>query len=454
MRIPPIQRGQVAAINPNGRIEVVLSNGGIIGKQISVRCLSNRAHPTAGEFQLPSPGDWVVIGFTSDSYQNGFILGYANDDHRNLIPEELWTDDPYVTYTHHSSDTISIQHGDGTYEHHLPDGSLLKITTRKDGKLSNASQRGKKSALKRRMKTDKNTSERQTYTPHSEPPADVVFNHVSGASFTITADGSVTVKSAKHTLKFQDGTEKIRSATSGAVTSAPQEDAGRVASNVILETEKAIKLTLHDDPELKQDNRFARLELPEGVKVTLHTDPVAQTAYYVLLETPSGPTLRLNIDPKTQANIYAQLKTELGHTLELRDKPDPQQKISLKSAAGHLLELRDKIAVTMKLQTVGGHGLELQDSPAPFVRLKSTGGRILEQDDVAAETSVVDPAKVRVTAPLIHLGGSVRAVGRVGDAVEVRIPAGVVLVPGNVPNPVPIILLGEIIEGSTKVFAG
>lgn len=98
-----------------------------------------------------------------------------------------------------------------------------------------------------------------------------------------------------------------------------------------------------------------------------------------------------------------------------------------------------------------------------FIRDKVTGDTIVlsAAEGVRLSTKqkvVIDAAgSVEIGGSTVDLNGPGIPVGRVGDAVQVTIPPGVVLVTspgGPVPNPVPIPLVGTIVAGSGTVKAG
>ena len=77
--------------------------------------------------------------------------------------------------------------------------------------------------------------------------------------------------------------------------------------------------------------------------------------------------------------------------------------------------------------------------------------------DAAGDVEIGSAGNVSIGGTQVELNGPGVAVGRVGDAVQVTIPPGVVLVlspTGPVPNPVPIIVPGTIVSGSVTVKAG
>ena len=354
-RIWPVQLAQVVTALPNGRLSVILEDYALMG-EITVRCSRPRAHPSAGSFVLPENGDFGLVCFYRDDMRSGVWLGCVDDGLRNMVPEELWEQDPFAEVHHHPSDKVDIQHGDGTTETRWPDGSLLKLTTRKDGTLSNAGERVAETPRKVSRKTGNAASERQDYSPHTEPPVDVVFKHSSGAQVLITADGSFDMKTPKgHRLRLHDGTEKVRDVSTGEPTGTPEEDAGRVASEITVETEQGFKFTLHDDPEARAQDRYAKLETPGG------------------------------------------------HSVELRDLPAAQKGIKAQSAGGHLLHMDDK---------------------TPKIQAKTPGGRELTLDDAGGKSTLTDPSRVDVNAPLVNLAGGGPGVARLGDQVQVVIGGG------------------------------
>lgn len=310
-RIWPFARAQVVTVHEDGSLSVLPDNLGFHG-EIRVRVGRQRAHPSASRAERPVKGDWGVIAFTADDLRSGVWLCGLDDDLRNFVPTELWQADPYASLDHHHSDSTVIRHGDGSVELVLPDETLIRITTRKDGSLSNASGRAAKTQLRRRVKTGPGESERQDYARKAQPPVDVHVAHSSGSSVSLTADGSVHAQTARgHRMRLHDGTEKVRSSESGDVTATPEEDAQRVNSEIVLETELGLKVTMHDDPILEADR-------------------------------------------------YLKLETPLGNQVEARDKPDALRGIKAQTVDGFALELLD-VARTAELKTPAGRRVKLDD---------------------------------------------------------------------------------------------
>lgn len=350
-----------------------------VSDEITVRVRRNRARPSADHFKLPCKSTCGVVAFFRNDMRSGVWLGELDDDFRHLVPSALWDDDPYATLDHHPSDKTTIQHGAGSTETRWPDGSLRKLTTRKDGSVSNTGKRSSQTPRKMSRKTGKMKSERQDYQPHSEPPVDAVFKHASGAEVHITADGSFNLRTARgHTWRLHDATEKARDPDTGNPTSTPEEDANRIASEIVLESEIGHRLRFQDDPEDAANDRHVLLETATG--------------HYILMR---------DTDPNDQ---HVAIQTAAGHQLELRDTPDDDVYARLKTIAGHLLELRDAPIVEARLQTPGGREVHL--------------------DDEGNMTTLRDPALIIVDAPQVQLAGGGAPVARVGDTVQVIIPSG------------------------------
>jgi hypothetical protein len=76
----------------------------------------------------------------------------------------------------------------------------------------------------------------------------------------------------------------------------------------------------------------------------------------------------------------------------------------------------------------------------------------------AGEISIAAGGYFRIQGSAVGINGSGPAAARVGDAVEVTIPPGTVMVPnplgGQTPNPVPVIVPGKIVAGSGTVGIG
>lgn len=228
-----IHLAQVIAVHPSapdptpedqppyaGTLDVILLDATPVDdpqRAYRVRVLRPRAHPSAGHYLMPEVGDFGLVAFYANDPRAGVWLGALDDNLRQMVPEELWARDPYAEVHHLPSDRYAIYHGDGTEEHVWPDGTFLKLTTRKDGSFSNAGYRAKLTERKARRKTRAFASQRVPYTPHQEPPLDLVFRHASGAEVWLSADGSLEVRTAEgHAVRLFDGTEKARDPATGA----------------------------------------------------------------------------------------------------------------------------------------------------------------------------------------------------------------------------------------------
>lgn len=365
-----VHLAQVTDVHPESyEVSVILPNLAH-AEGVRVKLTGERQHPVAGDYQLPERFDWGIVVFVVDDIQAGFWLRSISDRHRHLIPSELLLADPFARLEHHPSDSYTIEHGDGTLERVWPDGSVLKITTSKDGSMSNV---GRRQAVTPRYRTLSpaygQPGERQPYQGRPQPPVDVDLLHSSGARVAISADGSVRLTTPQgHQLSLHDGTEKVRAADyPHGVIATPEEDAARVNSRVTLASEIGHALTLHDDP--------------------------------------------IN-----EADRYVTVGSAKGHQLELRDKPDPQSGLSLTTVDGHRIHLHDG-GQHLTIETAGGHTLVLHDDEQ-YIAITSAGGRSMQLDDAAQVTTIQDPAKVVVLAPQIHLGGEGgRGVARVNDTV-------------------------------------
>lgn len=213
---------------------------------LRVKVLRQRAYYNAGMYHLPEPEEWGLVAFYDNDPATGIWLGSLDNTLNNLIPEELWRKDPYAILEHYPSDRYAIHHGDGTEEHVWPDGSMLKLTARKDGQPGNPSERERKTPRRSRRglsNGDNWKSERQAYQGQSQPPVDVVFKHSSGAEVRISADGSFWLSTAAGMqLRLFDDAEQGRD-NNGNVTSPA--GAGN-AKGIYLETAGGVRLKLED----------------------------------------------------------------------------------------------------------------------------------------------------------------------------------------------------------------
>jgi hypothetical protein len=101
-----------------------------------------------------------------------------------------------------------------------------------------------------------------------------------------------------------------------------------------------------------------------------------------------------------------------------------------------------EVAVYCKVQSV-------------VIRLFSDGS-VKVRDKAGSQLLFDGKGNVSVNGQAIALAGGGPAVGRVGDAVQVTIPANTVMVPGSPPvaNASPIVVKGTITGGSPKVTSG
>lgn len=369
MALKGTHEAQVIAALPNGRLQVVLKNYHHQSAEgLTVRILRQRAGRSSGSYNLPQQGDWGLVQFTSNDGRTGVWMGSLPDDYSNANPDELFEQDPEAELEHHPGDTYTIHHGDGSTETRYPDGSLLKLQTSKDGTLSNSGKRAEPTPRFASRKTGEAQSERQELQPHTEPPLDVTFLHASGSSIELTADGSFNMATPQgHMLRIHDGTERVRdTAYPHDITATPQEDSGRLESEIVLSTEVGHKVTLHDDPQNDNDR-------------------------HISVETPKG------------------------HKLELRDSSEV--KTTLTTPAGYMLELNDdtkKIIVT----TPGGRSITLDDA-GQNINVQDPSTLILKAPTWNTQGTVAN-----LQHGIINLAGGGPGVARIGDMVQVTIASG------------------------------
>ncbi|WP_027894459.1 hypothetical protein [Calidithermus chliarophilus] len=259
-----------------------------------VRVLRERAQPAAGVYRLPQEGDWGLVAFFANDGASGVWLGSLDSITRNLIPEELWALDEAAELHHFPSDRYAIYHGDGMEEHAWPDGTLLKITPRKDGQPSNPTYRARRSARKARRKSGEGwATERQPYSPHPQPPVDVVLSHASGAEVRLSADGSLFLSTpAGHSLRLFDDTEQGRDPATGQVTTP--HDPARARSALVLEAAGGASIRLEENPAPRVviDPGPGTVQIAGGPMGAARVgDRVSVTipAGAVLVNTPAGP---------------------------------------------------------------------------------------------------------------------------------------------------------------------
>jgi len=313
-----IHLAQVVALHPEapevtredeppyaGTVDVLLLDYAPIddpSRTYRVRVLRPRAHPSAGTYALPEVGDFGLVAFYANDPRAGVWLGALDDALRNMIPEELWKQDPYAELRHFPSDRYAIYHGDGTEEHVWPDGTFLKVTTRKDGTPSNRTYREKLTRRRVRRKIREFASRREDYTPHREPPQDLVFRHASGAVVHLSADGSIVVQTARgHRLRLFDSTEKARDPETGAPTS--EETPARENSAITIETEVGHRVVLWDDP-VQAANRYLEVQTAGGHRLRLQDLPTPE----IRLEHVQGHVLKME---PGRVSLFAQGNLDL-----------------------------------------------------------------------------------------------------------------------------------------------
>jgi hypothetical protein len=410
-RFPEVALAQVEAVFPDTfELGIVLPNFGSL-HAIRVKVAAQHAGPYTGEYMLPKVGEFGMVAFLQDDARSGIWTTTIPSSVWNTAPLEIMQADPTAKVTHSRDGARAIEYSSGDREALLPDGTLLRVTASKDGSTSNTTGRSKRTPMRRSVDEDPGRNSRKAvredYTPPQVAPVDVRLEHSSGAILTITADGSFHLTTPKgHAFKLHDATEKSRdSADPLTVTGTPEEDAGRVASEVVLQSELGHKLTFHDDP-VNALERYVKLEHPTGLALELFDDPGPGASRYARLSHPFGHALELFHDPKVNVNAYAELRSGGGHKLLLRDLDPANIHVLVQTAAGHMLELRDTPAADsrIKAMTVGGLMLELHDVLLRAL-VQTPGGRQLILDDGGAKTSLIDPVRVDVTAPDVRLAG-------------------------------------------------
>ena len=308
---------QVIDVHPN-EFEVSIIMPHLLSFEgIRVAIGGQRRHPLGGDYQMPEAGDWGLVVFATNDPRSGAWLTALSDRYRHLIPLELLAADPLAALTHHRGGQYAIEHGDGSTEAIWPDGTLVRLTTTKDGAMSNPSGRSRRTPRKRTVNARLGTpGERRDYVPPASPPVDVRVEHSSGATITLTADGSFLLVTPRgHRLRLHDATEKARNAE-GAVTATPEEDAQRVASEVVISSEVGHQIRLRDDPNLALVDR--------SITVV----------------------------------------SSLGHRVTMQDMPADDQHLTVRSNAGHRVELRDTPVAVATVATPGGRQIVLDDANA------------------------------------------------------------------------------------------
>lgn len=373
---------------------------------IRVRVAAAAAGPVTGHYALPAVGEFGLVAFYANDSNSGVWVTNLPSRLWNAEPREILKADPKAVATYHRDGRRELHTGAGDHEIVYPDGTLLRLTASKDESVSNTGNRSLRTPMTRTVDADPGSvsreQQREEYSPPETPPLDIRLEHSSGATITITADGSFDLVTPKgHRFKLHDATEKARDAD-GNVLQTPEEDASRVASEVMLESEQGHQILLHDDP-VSLLNRHVTIRHAVGHEVVMKDDPNILADQHVTVRTAGGHELELRDLPTD--DIFMRLKTNVGHQLELRDAPAADQYIQATTLAGHMLELRD--------------------TPTPKVTVSTAAGRSVVMDDDATVTTVTDPVRIEVDAPLIELAGGGAAVARVGDAVSVNPSTGV-----------------------------
>lgn len=335
---PEVTRAKVTHVYP-GRMEVdvVFPNLAALNGAIKVKVAPQRwASARSGEFYLPQVGDWVQVKFLQDTERSAFVTGPLADRVWNAEPAEILQADPLAVVTINRDGSRSICYSNGDLEHNFADNSLLRFTSSKDGSMSNTSGRAKRSPFHRSIKNPENQPEREQLPAPGKPPIDFHFLHSTGAEITITADGSIHATTARgHKIRMHDGTEKARSSQTGAVTSTPEEDAQRINSELVLETEMGHVFRLHDDPQDAEQNRYVSLRTSLGHEILLKD--------------------------KKPTDQHIKIKTILGQTFEMRDTPEANQSIKMESVTGYKLEMHDTQKIAQFLSPAG-NGLLIDDN--------------------------------------------------------------------------------------------
>jgi len=401
-RLNGVYDAQCVDIHPETyEVSVALRHMGFFDG-IKIALGGRRQHPVAGDFEMPEVGDWGIVAFTSDNPRSGIWLCSRPDKHRNMVPAELLKDDPKASLVHHPGDQYMVQHGDGSSELVWPDGTFAKVTTRKDGSLSNETARSE--LVERTYSTTSRFGEkgqRKPFEGRAQPPVDFSFEHALGFTFRITADGSLAIQTPKgHLLKVHDATEKVRSAEyPHDVQSTPEEDAQRVDSGITLETEKGHKIEVMDDPDKGMDARI----------VLTHKD---------------GHVFRMK---HGSSESIVDLTTNKGSKLEMKDTQMTHVKLS--TAGGHKLDMVDTPTPSISLKTSGGHEAKLDDT-AMTVELKTSGGASLKMSP--AGTTVNDPLMVTVKSAMVNVEGS--ATTNIKGSALCTVDGGLVVLAGGGPN--------------------
>ena len=270
--MPPLALAQVDTLYPDeGKVSIVFPTLSMLSG-LRVRIAAPNISDNTGTFRLPRRGDWGLVAFFQNDPRTCVWLLSVPDERWNTLPVEILADDPEAAVTYTPGGTAQIEWGEqgaGDFEHGRADGTLFRISHGKDGSLSNATRRRRRTDWK--VTRDK---KRGGHQPPPLPPADLYLEHASGAVVSLSADGSFLFQTAAgHRFRMHDGTEKVRASDAPhGVTATPEQDAQRVSSELALTTESGLSIVLHDDP-VKNTDRHLTLRTPGGHRVTLRDTP-------------------------------------------------------------------------------------------------------------------------------------------------------------------------------------
>ncbi len=157
-----------------------------------------RIRLTEGQFALVQPGKFGLVAFYSEDRRSGVWLVTLPDSANNLIPHELFQDDPKATLEQHPNGAYSLRRSNGDEEHVLPDGSLLKIAC-----SSRNNSRTQRKRTRRKSNDLFGETERVNWTPPARDPADMYLELASGLSIHINGNGKATITNGNITLRME-----------------------------------------------------------------------------------------------------------------------------------------------------------------------------------------------------------------------------------------------------------
>lgn len=332
---PQIALGQVSELYPETyEVGVWFSS---LATMLKVRVAPNHTStPEYGDSSLPQKGQWGIVIFYQDDERSAIWEKTLRDSLNNAYQADILMQDPRAVAEVFADLSRRLHTSTGDTEHLFADGTLLRFSSTKDGTKSNTTGRNKKTPFTKTIPGEKRTRKRTPLENPSKPPLDIHLQHASGATLTLTADGTVLIQTARgHKLRLYDATEKARSTEDGSVTSTPDEDAQRIASEIVLQSEMGHKITLHDDPQVAEINRHITIQSALGHKIIMKDKP--------------------------DDDQHIKIQTNAGHQIEMRDTaPTPTKKITVKTPKGLMLELHDTNE-TAKLLTQSGYGLTVDE---------------------------------------------------------------------------------------------